>query len=115
MILLCFWDMKQRPSRQCVRELAKRADDLKEKGVVSVLIHACPADPSALKEWTTSLKTPIPSGIIAGDAGKVEIILCKWGVRGLPWLILTDKKHIVQAEGFNISELDERITVLIKE
>ena len=33
-------------------------------------------------------------------------------VLGLPWLILTDKKHIVQAEGFNISELDERIATL---
>jgi hypothetical protein len=115
MILLCFWDMNQRSARQCVRELAKRVDYLKEKGVVSVLIHNSPADPNALKKWTTSLKIPILSGMIAGDAGKVEIILLKWGVRGLPWLILTDKKHIVQAEGFSISELDERIMVLIKE
>ena len=35
-----------------------------------------------------------------------------WGAHALPWLILTDKKHIVQAEGFGISELDEKITTL---
>jgi len=37
-----------------------------------------------------------------------------WGVKSLPWLILTDKEHIVRAEGFNINELDEKITTLIE-
>jgi hypothetical protein len=114
-ILLCFWDMKQRPARQCVQELANRMDDLQEKGVVSVLIHASPAEPNALKEWMTKFKIPSTCGVITDDAGKVETIRNKWGVRGLPWLVLTDKKHIVRAEGFGISELDERITALIKE
>jgi len=114
-ILLCFWDMKQRPARQCVQDLANRMDDLQEKGVVSVLIHASPAEPNALKEWMTKFKIPSPCGVITGDTAKVETIRNKWGVRGLPWLVLTDKKHIVRAEGFGISELDERITALIKE
>lgn len=35
-----------------------------------------------------------------------------WGAHALPWLILTDKKHIVQAEGFNINELDGKIKTL---
>ena len=114
-ILLCFWDMKQRPARQCVRELANRTDDLKEKGVVSVLIHASPADPNVLKEWMTKFKISSPCGVITGDSAKVETIRNKWGVRGLPWLILTDKKKIVRAEGFGISELDERIMELTSE
>jgi len=33
-------------------------------------------------------------------------------VRSLPWLILADKQHIAQAEGFAVSELDEKITTL---
>jgi len=33
----------------------------------------------------------------------------KWGVKSLPWLILTDEEHIVRAEGFGIQELDERL------
>jgi hypothetical protein len=32
-----------------------------------------------------------------------------WGIRSLPWLILTDKKHIVTAEGFSVTELDEKL------
>ncbi len=41
-----------------------------------------------------------------------EKIRFAWGVRSLPWLILTDKNHIVQAEGFNINELNDKIKAL---
>jgi hypothetical protein len=47
--------------------------------------------------------------MIEGDEEKTRF---NWGVRSLPWLIMTDKKHIVQAEGFGINELDEKITTL---
>ncbi|NQT01269.1 MAG: hypothetical protein HQ580_04545 [Planctomycetes bacterium] len=30
-------------------------------------------------------------------------------MRSLPWLILTDRQHIVQAEGFALDQLDSRI------
>ena len=113
-ILLCFWDMKQRSARQCVRELANRTDELKQKGVISILIHASPADPNALKEWMTKFKISSPCGTIKGNAIKVETFRNKWGVRGLPWLILTDENNIVQSEGFGVNELDERIAELIK-
>ena len=32
-------------------------------------------------------------------------------VKSLPWLILTDNQHIVQAEGFNLDELDEKFSI----
>jgi len=38
-----------------------------------------------------------------------EKIRFAWGVKSLPWLILTDQKHIVEANGFSLAELDERI------
>jgi hypothetical protein len=31
------------------------------------------------------------------------------GVKSLPWLILTDNEHIVRAEGFGISELEQKM------
>ena len=31
------------------------------------------------------------------------------GRQGLPWLVLTDEKHIVVAEGFGVEELDSKI------
>ena len=44
--------------------------------------------------------------MIQDDAEKVKFT---WSVKSLPWLILTDKNHIAQTEGFNLSELDEKI------
>jgi hypothetical protein len=28
-----------------------------------------------------------------------------WGVKGLPWLILTDKTHVVVGEGVSVEEV----------
>ena len=44
--------------------------------------------------------------MIEADA---EQIRAAWGVKSLPWLILTDNKHIVTAEGFGLAELGERL------
>ena len=38
-----------------------------------------------------------------------EKVRFSWGVKFLPWLILTDKERIVQAEAFGLGELDDRI------
>jgi len=32
-----------------------------------------------------------------------------WGIRSLPWLILTDSEHIVQLEGFAAEELNNKV------
>ncbi len=41
-----------------------------------------------------------------GDENKIAIA---WGVKSLPWLILTDKDHIVSSNGFSLNELDEKL------
>ena len=38
-----------------------------------------------------------------------EKIRLKWGVKSVPWLVLTDTEHVVTAEGFSINELDDVI------
>jgi len=40
-----------------------------------------------------------------------ETIRLICGVKSLPWLILTDSKHTVRAEGFGLTQLDEKIEV----
>lgn len=37
-----------------------------------------------------------------------ERIRFNWGVKFLPWLILTDKNHVVIAEGIALSELNQK-------
>jgi len=109
MVLVCFWDMQQRPSRHCVRKLAKQAEDLAKKGIVVVGVHTSVADETALKEWLVENKIDFPVGSIEGD---VDARLYKWGVRGQPWLLLTDNEHVVRVEGFGVGELVEQIQLI---
>jgi hypothetical protein len=105
-ILVCFWDMEQRPSRNCIRKLAKRAVQLKEKGVTIVAIQASKVDEDKFNEWVKENKIPFPAEMIEGDDEKIRFA---WGVRSLPWLILADKKHTVQVEGCALNELEDNL------
>jgi protocatechuate 3,4-dioxygenase beta subunit len=104
-ILVCFWDMQQRPSRHCVTEVAKQAEQLKQEGVTIVAVQASKIDASTLKEWVEKYNIPFPVGTVEGDVEKTNFA---WGVRSLPWLILTNRKHVITAEGFALSELDKK-------
>ncbi|MCP4610327.1 MAG: redoxin domain-containing protein [Planctomycetes bacterium] len=109
MVLACFWDMEQRPSRNCIIRLARQAQQLKQKGVTVIAVQASKIDENTLNQWVKKYNIPFKVGMIQSD---VEKSLFTWGVRSLPWLILTDRQNIVQAEGFSINELDERIAAL---
>jgi len=106
MFLICFWDMNQRPSRNCVIELGRRAEELKEKGVTTVAIQASKVDANELNEWAKKNGIPFPVEMIQVDEAKARF---NWGVKSLPWLVLTDRNHIVTSEGFSVSELEEKI------
>ena len=110
-VLVCFWDMEQRPSRHCIRGLAARADELAAKGTVIVCVHASAVDRTQLAAWLEKNKVPIPAGMVPDEKDKTpqQRARHRWGVRGLPWLILTDEKHIVRDEGFALQELDRRL------
>jgi peroxiredoxin len=106
MILICFFDMNQRPSRNCFRKLSENAQELKEKDIVVVAIQSTKIDEKTLKEWIEKYKIPFPIGIVEGDEEEIRFA---WGVKSLPWLILTDQQHVVQSEGFAFSELDNKL------
>jgi hypothetical protein len=98
--------MNQRPSRRCVIKLARQAGALHERGVIILLIQASKVDDSAIREWAKENGIPFQIGIIQGDEKKIRL---RWGVKSLPWLILTDRQHIVINEGFGIDELSDQI------
>ena len=108
-ILVCFWDMNQRPSRHTVTELVKKTQELREQGVVVVCVHASKVDPNTLDKWAKDNNVPFAVGMIQANEEKTRFA---WGVKSLPWLILADRKHIVTAEGFGIEELDDKIEVI---
>jgi len=107
MLLVCFWDMQQRPSRNCIAQLAKQAEQLKDKGVTIVAVQSSKVDRDTLDEWVKKNNIGFPVGIIEADAEETRFT---WGVKSLPWLILTNSEHVVTAANFNLSELNELIT-----
>jgi len=106
MLLLCFWDMNQRPSRYCIRQLAKASAQLNEKAVTVLAVQAVEADAGALEQWIGEYGTPFRVGRMTEDFEKVRF---QWGAASLPHLILTDREHKVTAEGFSVRELDKQI------
>jgi len=107
-ILVCFWDMNQRPSRHCVSQLAQHAEHLTEGNVFIASVHASKVNEAKLNKWLKKYKVPFQVGTITAE---VETRIT-WGVRSLPWLILTDSQHVVTAEGFDIGELDDKLEKL---
>lgn len=106
MILACFWDMNQRPSRHCLARLAKQAEHLRQRGLAIVAVQISKVDEDKLDAWLKKSNVPFPVGRVRGDEAEIRFA---WGICSLPWLILTDTRHIVRAEGFALAELDARI------
>lgn len=105
-ILVCFFDMQQRPSRHYITQLTAQTERLKQQGVTITTIQASKIDQDELGEWIKDNNVPFPVGMIETDEKMTQF---SWGVKSLPWLILTDTEKIVRAEGFGLDELDEKI------
>jgi uncharacterized GH25 family protein len=105
-MLICFFDYQQRPSRNTVLQLARKAEDLKGKNIVAVVVQTSAVERAAMDTWARDNNVSFPVGTITGD---VEATRAVWHVQGLPWLVLTDKTHVVRAEGFSLDDLDAKI------
>lgn len=105
-LLIAFVDLEQRPSRSVMKELAaSERSSLFERvevipGQVGQAVH------EQLDEWRKTLSLPWQIGIVTGDW---DAIRWTWGAKSLPWLILTDEKHIVVAEGVAIADLEGQL------
>ena len=98
--------MNQRPSRNYIIQLSKQAEAFKQEGVNVIAIQAAKIDENALRTWISENNITFPVGIIQDNEKCVRF---DWAVCSLPWLILTDRDHIVTSEGFGLDELDQRI------
>jgi hypothetical protein len=104
-ILVCFLDMNQQPSQDCIEQLARQAEQFEQKGITIVAIQASKVGQNVLDEWVREHDVPFPVGMIEDDMERTKFA---WGVRAQPWLILTDEEHVVRAE-VGLNELDQKI------
>jgi hypothetical protein len=105
-VLLCFWDMHQRPSRHCLAELARQSGQLDSAGVRVVAVQVAQVEAAGLSRWVQDNAVPFPIVTLTDGAAKT---LSTWNVRSLPWLVLTDQNHIVKATGFPLHELSTQL------
>lgn len=104
--LLCFVDVQQRPSRNCLHRLTEKAEELKAEDFVILAIQVSGMDRAELDKWIMENNVSFPVSMSQGDPERLRLA---WGVQSLPWLILAEDKHIVRAEGFSVDELEERM------
>jgi len=105
-LLLCLFDVEQRPSRRFVKQVAEQHDALRQKGLTVLGLQAAVTTADSFKDWQDANPVPFPVGRLAEKADKT-----KWAsdVESLPWLILTDGDRRVTAEGFALDELDTKL------
>jgi hypothetical protein len=103
-ILVIFGDETQRSSRHAVKALADKAAALREKGVAVFRVDVSDRKPEEKVPGKPDSAFPTKWVTEKGDEIKFG-----WGIRALPWLILTDKEHVVRAEGFGADEVDAKL------
>jgi len=101
-LLVCFWDIDQRPSRQCILMLEKQKGVLQDKNIVILAVYSGTKPEKEVRQWLKDNGLSLMFGMVEGDPYDT---LLAWGAKGLPWLILTDEQHIVTNAGFSLADL----------
>jgi len=101
-LLICFWDMDQRPSRRNIRALQEQQQTLRNKNIAILTVHSGTKSQKDVKEWLKKNSISLTVGMIEGDPYNT---LFAWGAKASPWLVLTDEKHVIKKAGFNLSDV----------
>jgi len=105
-MLIVFVDLENRPSRHALQMLARSQASSLREDVEVIPIETSSLTSEKLSEWRRTLALPWAIGVVTGDP---DVVRRSWGTKSLPWLILTDKDHVVRAEGFGLDELSEKV------
>jgi len=106
MILLCFVDIKQ-VSQEYAFNLAERASNLAEKGVLVIFVDASGSEEKQVDAWAKRHSITVPVGKLFKML--LEEIRQAWGIETLPRMVLTDRNHVIVAEGFALEKLEAKI------
>ena len=123
-ILVVFVDYTERPSQIAFDSLKRGQRDLRRSNVEVVCIQVAPVDEGDFAAWKKENKISFPVYILPGQPelnGKNNPLILKqapeimntlrreWGLRSLPWTILTDENHRILAAGLNIPRVLTKI------
>ena len=105
-VLVCFLDLSTSASRIAIKHIAKQTEELRKENVIVVGVQALPINDKvlALMKWQIDNAFPIKE-----LGNRAEEICFQWGVRELPWLVVSDRAGVVQAEGFSYKDIDREV------
>ena len=106
MILLCFFDIKQ-AAQQDAFNLAEMGSKLAEKDVLLILVDAAGSEKKQVNAWAKKHSIKVPVGRLHKEI--LKRIHKAWAIESLPRLVLTDRNHVIVAEGFTLEELESKI------
>jgi len=98
-VLMCFIDIGQRPSRHHLQELKQLANPLQGKGLTLIAVQVSAVETQQLEQWIQD--QGIPFAILQAP-GTFEQKRLDWGIKSLPWMVLTDADHFVLQEGLTL-------------
>jgi protocatechuate 3,4-dioxygenase beta subunit len=106
MLVLCFFDFEQRPSRHFAKKLAELAERLAGVDRVILGVETSDWDRKEIRDWLGNCGLSIPVGAIKADRDEV---LARFGVKSLPWILLADGRHVVRFEDVELKEIEKNL------
>jgi hypothetical protein len=85
-------------------------------GVTVLGVLAFARNQQHLRYWLDKQAVDMPMGVVRHESltDYVGMVRCldRWGVRSLPWLIIANEAGIVQAEGFQMDDLEQAVELV---
>jgi protocatechuate 3,4-dioxygenase beta subunit len=122
--LVIFVDYTNRPSQIVIDLLKRRQLELRRSKLEVVCIQVAPVDEGDFAAWKKENKISFPIYILPGQSGRggknnplilkqtpkiMNTLRQEWGVRSIPWTILTDENQKILATGLNIHRISTMI------
>ncbi|MBW7990640.1 MAG: hypothetical protein FVQ84_11585 [Planctomycetes bacterium] len=122
--LVVFVDYINRSSQIAFNSLKRRQLELRRRNVEIVCIQVTPVDEGDFAEWKKENRISFPVYILPGQPGRdgknnpiiskqapkiMNTLRREWGLRSLPWTILTDENQKILATGLNIHRISSMV------
>lgn len=105
-IVLCFFDMNQRPSRHGLKNLAEAAKKLADSNCAVFGIDLSGIDAAELEKRAAALGIAFPLGSLEAAETKTASV---WGIKGLPWYIVIDASRKIRAVGVDPGDIEAEL------
>jgi len=105
-LLVVAASIEQRPSRRLLDTLAAQADAIAKQGFAIVLVHPAVTDEAQVRQWLADHKLDVAQIILAKDQADVAKLMTACGAQSLPFMLVTDAKHVVSAVDVQSGQLD---------